>query len=57
MDAWLAFLSTDDPEIVRELYEDYPEFREMYEDVYELCQNMEKVMEMFSKELYSTGHK
>ncbi|MBQ8558681.1 MAG: hypothetical protein IJ439_01660, partial [Tyzzerella sp.] len=28
-----------------------PEFREMYEEVYDLCLNMEKVMEMFSKEL------
>ena len=51
LDAWLAFLSTDEAEIVAELYENYPEFRRMYEDVYELCKNTEKVMEMFSKEL------
>lgn len=51
LDAWLAFLSTDEAEIVAELYENYPEFRRMYEDVYELCRNTEKVMEMFSKEL------
>ena len=51
LDAWLAFLSTDEPEIVAELYKSHPEFRSMYEDIYELCQNMERVMEMFSKEL------
>ena len=50
-EAWLAFLSQDDPEIVLRLIGAYPEFRPMYEDVYRLCQNVEKVMEMFSEEL------
>ena len=30
----------------------YPEFREIYEEGYEICRNVERVMEMFSKELY-----
>ena len=50
-EAWLAFLSQDDPEIILRLIDTYPEFRPMYEDVYRLCQNVERVMEMFSEEL------
>ncbi len=50
-EAWLAFLSQDDPEIILRLIDTYPEFRSMYEDVYRLCQNVERVMEMFSEEL------
>ncbi len=50
-EAWLAFLSQDDPEIILRLLGAYPEFRPMYEDVYRLCQNVERVMEMFSEEL------
>ena len=29
----------------------YPEFRCLYEEVYEMCRNLERVMEMYSKEL------
>ncbi len=50
-EAWLIFLSNDDPEAILKLIEEYPEFRAMYEDVYELCLNTERVMGMFSKEL------
>ena len=50
-EAWLTFLSTDEPEIIIELIREYPEFKEMYEEIYVMCQNVEKVMEMFSKEL------
>ena len=50
-EAWLTFLSTDEPEIIIELISRYPEFKEMYEEIYVMCQNVEKVMEMFSKEL------
>lgn len=51
LEAWLTFLSMDEPEIITRLIEAYPEFRTMYEEVYEMCRNMEKVMGMFSKEL------
>lgn len=51
LEAWLIFLSDDNPETICRLLETYPEFREMYEDVYDLCLNTEKVMNMFSKEL------
>lgn len=51
LDAWLAFLSSDDPEMIAQIITEYPEFRAMYEHIYDICQNIEKVMSMFSKEL------
>lgn len=51
LEAWLIFLSDDNPETIIRLMEAYPEFREMYEDVYDLCLNTERMMNMFSKEL------
>lgn len=51
-DAWLTLFSSDDPETVVKLIEKYPEFRKIYEECYEICRNTERVMEMFSKELY-----
>ena len=51
LEAWLAFLCIDDPEVVIRLIEQYPEFRAMYEEAYQMCQNMDEVMRMFSKEL------
>ena len=29
----------------------YPEFKPLYETIYQMCENVEKVMDMFSKEL------
>ena len=52
LEGWLTFLSSDKPEDIIALIERYPDFKVMYEQVYEICQNVEKVMEMFSKELY-----
>ncbi len=51
-DAWLTLFSSDDPDAIIELIEEYPEFRQMYEEAYGICLNMERVMDMFSKELY-----
>lgn len=51
LDAWLMFLSTENPERIAEIIEKYPRFQEMYEDVYQLCRNVEGIMELFSKEL------
>ena len=51
LEAWLIFLSDDNPETICRLIDTYPEFREMYEDVCNLCLNTERVMGMFSKEL------
>ena len=51
LDAWLAFLCMDSPEMIEEIIGVYPEFRDLYEHVYEICRNIEGVMTMFSKEL------
>ena len=51
-DAWLTLFSSDDPDAIVKLLEDYPEFKDIYREGYQICLNMEKVMEMFSEELY-----
>ena len=51
LEAWLTFFCRDEPEIILNLIEKYPEFKPLYEDVYELCRNVEGVMQLFSKEL------
>lgn len=51
LEAWLTFLSVDDPAIIIKLITDYPEFKLLYEEVFDICLNMERMMEMFSKEL------
>ena len=52
LDAWLAFLCMDDPDVILTIIDTYPEFEPMYEQAYDICLNMEEVMGMFSKELY-----
>ena len=51
LEAWLALLCMDDPGIVVQLIDRYPDFKAMYEEAYRLCLNTERVMRMFSKEL------
>ena len=51
LEAWLMFLSTDDPQRILDLIDAYPKFRELYNDIYTICCNTESVMEMFSEEL------
>ena len=51
LEAWLAFLSMDDPDRILELIHYHPDFKAMYSHLYDMCQNMERVMDMFSKEL------
>jgi len=51
LEAWLTFLTLDEPEIIIELIEKYPDFKSLYEVIYRMCQNMEEVMQMFSEEL------
>ena len=52
LDAWLTFLSSDSPDDILYLIENFPEFKPMYETLFNLCENIEGVMDMFSKELY-----
>ena len=51
LEAWLTFLTSDEPERIIELITKFPEFKAMYETLYQLCQNIERVMNMFSEEL------
>ena len=56
LEAWLTFLSTEEPERIIELITRYPQFKTMYQDIYEICLNIEKVMNMYSKELAQLDH-
>lgn len=51
LEAWMACLCSDKPEVILELIEKYPAFEKIYEQVYEMCRNLECVMGLFSKEL------
>lgn len=51
LEKWLIFLSEDNPEMILQLVNEAPEFKNLYEEVYNICQNVERMMEMFSKEL------
>ncbi len=50
-DAWLTFLSVDEPEMIIRLIQLYPQFIPMYQQVYEICRNTERVMNLYSEEL------
>lgn len=52
LEAWLAFLSLDQPEHIAQLISQYPEFRPLYQHLYDICRNnVERMVSMFSKEL------
>lgn len=51
LEEWLVFLSQDDPDMIIKLLNQNADFQEIYEEVYTICLNMERMMEMFSKEL------
>ena len=51
LEAWLTFLSEDDPELIVKLIDLYPDFKVLYREVYELCRDTERIMGIFSKEL------
>lgn len=48
LEAWMTFLSMDEPEIIIYPITHFPEFRLLYKDIYDLCQNTEQVMHMYS---------
>ena len=56
LEAWLLFLSSDDPEYIYELIEAYPEFRPIYDQIFEICRDTGRMMDMFSKELQMMDH-
>ncbi len=51
MEAWLTFLSAEEPEEILRLLKSYPEFRPMYQQVYDMCRNVGEIMGIFSEEL------
>ena len=51
-EAWLAFLSSDDPRVILRILKDYPGiFRPLYDRICTMCQNTKEMMHMFSEEL------
>ncbi len=51
LEAWLWFLSKDEPEEIIRLVETYPEFKPLYNHIFDMCRNVEDVMGLFSEEL------
>ena len=56
LDAWLTFLSCDEPEYIIRLIQNYPYFKPMYDDLFNMCLNIERMVHMFSKELQILDH-
>lgn len=51
-EAWLAFLSSDDPRVILLILELFPDiFRPLYDRICTMCQNTKEMMHMFSEEL------
>ena len=51
LEAWLLFLSSDAPDDILRIIDEYPEFEEIYRQIFEICQNVERMIDMFSIEL------
>ena len=51
LEEWLVFLTQDDQDMIIQVLNQNADFQEIYEEVYTICLNMERMMEMFSKEL------
>ena len=51
LDAWLTFIGCDEPKYIIQLIEEHPYFKPLYSDLYDMCKNIERVIDMFSKEL------
>ena len=51
LDAWLTFLSTEEPDEIMRLCDAFPFFKDIYRHIYEICQNTEDVMGFFSEAL------
>ncbi len=51
LEAWLTFLSMDEPEKIIRVCEDFPMFKDLYRHIYEICRNTEDIIGIFSEEL------
>ncbi len=56
LDAWLTFLSTDEPYKIIELIHKFPEFRLYYDEIFTLRTKPEELMTMFSDALAILDH-
>ena len=52
----IVTFSTKNQVLWTELINKYPFLKDMYQDLYDLCLNVERVMNMFSKELQELDH-
>ena len=51
-EAWLAFLSSDDPKIILRILDQFPGiFRPLYDRICTMCRNTKEMIYMFSEEL------
>ncbi len=51
LEAWMIFLSIDNPDEIIQLITSFPQFKPMYETLYQMCRNVENIMGFFSEEL------
>ena len=51
LEAWMIFLSIDDPDEIIRIITSFPQFKPMYETLYQMCRNVENIMGFFSEEL------
>ena len=51
LDAWLTFFSSDDPDTIVKLVNQYPQFRDMYLDIVEFRRDPRRLINMYSEAL------
>ncbi len=51
LEAWLTFLTVDDPAEISELLSSFPYFRPIYEQIYRICENVEGAVRMYNEQL------
>ena len=51
LEAWLTFLTAEEPDEINSFVLAFPEFKEIYLNLYMLCRNVEGAMKMFSEQL------
>ncbi len=50
-DAWLSFLTTDDPKVIMEIITKFPSFAPLYNDIFRFRKDIREVLHMFSEAL------
>ncbi|NLG03062.1 MAG: hypothetical protein GX567_04420 [Clostridia bacterium] len=50
-DAWLKFLTSDEPKVIMEIITKFPSFIPLYKDIFEFRQDIKEVLHMYSKAL------